>query len=72
MNDKKKKLEILTFGEYAKRVGTTAPSVVRDFRIWSEYVNVYKDTPEYAAMLKRRGKKGPTGYRISDGRKKGR
>ena len=54
---KSKKLEILTFEEFARQVGTTPDSVVKDFGIWSRYTEVYKDTPEYKAMfLRQKGK----------------
>ena len=53
MKSKDGKLEILTFAEFARKVGTTPDSVVKDFGIWSRYVEVYRDTPEYKAMLTR-------------------
>lgn len=54
---KSKKLEILTFAEFARQVGTTPDSVVKDFGIWSRYTEVYKDTPEYKAMFLRQKRK---------------
>ena len=50
---KSKKLEILTFAEFARQVGTTPDSVVKDFGIWSRDVEVYRAMTEYKAMLTR-------------------
>jgi hypothetical protein len=54
MKSENGKLEILTFGEFSRKVGTTPSTTLRDFDTWSRYVEVHKDSPEYEAMLKRK------------------